>query len=362
MWYYSSLGKIIKFYCETKLSIDEFCQMIMMLSFETSPQTTTEQSVISRTYGIPYFRVDSNPEYMKHLNSRLKRYYLFYQTFERIQSSDTTAQLVKDMYMKADTIYFDLLRAINGFKKLIFHWKKKTKKYCYYEIDTDLHMTPLSEIKNAHCISLLENNTFYQFKIHDLLSIMKTSLLHSTYGNSTPFVMKNPYTNINFSYANLYNIYFHAIFNTHVVIHPIIHRYFESEMSLRWFIQHNELELSRLAQIGLLGSVDDDEKYQMLRDIYESYPKIVKYRKLPKELTNKDRTWILSKTENVLKNYLLMSYSDTATLKTYYGKLVEIHLRVAVSNNPLMLELHFQPRKMRKIKMDLIYLTELKQN
>ena len=63
-------------------------------------------------------------------------------------------------------------KGIYGILKLysIYKWKKAK----VYNIDSDLHGNPLNNDK--YTIRLLENNTIYTFKIHDLLNIIKDNL------------------------------------------------------------------------------------------------------------------------------------------------------------------------------------------
>ena len=96
-----------------------------------------------------------------------------------------------------------------GFLKLysIYKWKKAK----VYNIDSDLHGNPLNNDK--YTIRLLENNTIYTFKIHDLLNIIKDNLSNIYIAEyliffQEPKMIKNPYTNIIFKKSLLYNIYF----------------------------------------------------------------------------------------------------------------------------------------------------------
>ena len=76
-----------------------------------------------------------------------------------------------------------------------------------YDINTDLLFNDLDIYKKSIKISLLENNTIYNFKLSDLINLINDALTHHVDFFTEPKSIKNPYTNIEFSKSNLYNIY-----------------------------------------------------------------------------------------------------------------------------------------------------------
>ena len=76
-------------------------------------------------------------------------------------------------------------------------------------ITTDLYMNELSDYSEKLKIDIIANKTLYHFKLTDLLTIISKSLLHyEEVGLIKPLKPKNPYTNLPFSKATLYNIFF----------------------------------------------------------------------------------------------------------------------------------------------------------
>ena len=110
----------------------------------------------------------------------------------------------------------------------------KLKRYREFEIDTDLCFQPFSNLNKSMLISLLENNILYKFRISDLINIANKSLSHSPYFFAEPCSIKNPYTNIPFSTANLYNLYF-KIQETNYIMPFLFHLYFVSDFNLNKF-------------------------------------------------------------------------------------------------------------------------------
>ena len=94
-------------------------------------------------------------------------------------------------------------KSIMSFSRLMHIYKLKEPP----KIDMDLNMKPI----NIHCrnsIILRENNSNFMFTLSDLLNIINTSLSNCSHFFVCSKFPKNPYTNIPFSQANMYNIYY----------------------------------------------------------------------------------------------------------------------------------------------------------
>lgn len=355
------LGKLISHYCDSRLAPLDSCRYRMELSFETAPILSRHMiaSTISNKFGLPFHRISTNDDKKGFIPrmSRLSRYAEYHSLISR-QTALFSVEDVRQTQQRADDIYCRCVGAMRGFKLLLRLWRIKTKKYQTYEVDTDFMMNPLSDAKPEHIITLLENSTLYRFKIHDLLTIIKSSLLHSAHGFPGATRIKNPYTNLIFSDANVYNIYFFAQLRTHLVIHPIIRQFFECEMNLTKFKQHNEEALKVNAQVAMFDAMEEEAKYDLLKHIYIKYPAAVKNRWLPERLSNEDRAWILSKCDRVLRIYMLMSATESEDLYQHYESLLQRVLYGLVRRNPMMISLHFQHIRMKRTKRSIMRLTD----
>ena len=75
------------------------------------------------------------------------------------------------------------------------------------QIDSDLCGNILN-IHSSNTVGIYQDGASYYFSISDLINIFSASLLHTSYYFiSNPCVPKNPYTNVEFSKANMYKIY-----------------------------------------------------------------------------------------------------------------------------------------------------------
>jgi len=128
-------------------------------------------------------------------NTRTKFVFLDSIRNNKFYDNNTKTQLY-DVFYKVQKKYHLLNR-------LAYRYKYRKAPIA---IDTDLS---LSDIKNSHTtMTILQNNQKYLFTLFDLKKIIDASLSNSPYHFSQPLPIKNPYNNLPFDKATLYNIYF----------------------------------------------------------------------------------------------------------------------------------------------------------
>lgn len=129
-------------------------------------------------------------------------------------------------------------RAYNAFSKLTQIYKCKKAKTT---ISTDLYLNEIpKDHRNAICIHT--NATNYWFMIGDLCNHILAALTNSPYYFADPISIKNPYTNIPFTDAQLYTIYFKVRASTFLL--PILfHKFFLCGFDLVQFRLDNEAEI-----------------------------------------------------------------------------------------------------------------------
>ena len=120
-----------------------------------------------------------------------------------------------------------------------FAYACKYKKTKIYDNDVDLYMRPLSNYKPHIIITILHDNIKYVFKISDLITIINKSLSNSTNFFCEPQYIKNPYTNVRFTNAILYSIYY-FIKDSSYLVSILFHQYFMTGFDLSAFAYQNE--------------------------------------------------------------------------------------------------------------------------
>jgi hypothetical protein len=106
------------------------------------------------------------------------------------------------------------------------------------QITTDLGLNPIN-LSGPNVIQIYQGNARYAFIIQDLVNIIETSLSNSQNFFADPLPIKNPYNNVKFSIATLYNIYY--FIKSRAYIMPLLfHLYFLSNFNLTQFALNNE--------------------------------------------------------------------------------------------------------------------------
>ena len=114
--------------------------------------------------------------------------------------------------------------------------KQKSKPYN----DTDLTLTPIT--KESNTIKIYQNKKLYVFTLFDLINIIEKMLCNCDCYFVEPLVIKNPYNNIEFTHAQLYNIYF-KIKESPYIMPELFHGYFKSNFIMKLFSVEYESQI-----------------------------------------------------------------------------------------------------------------------
>lgn len=137
----------------------------------------------------------------------------------------------KEHFYKAQRKFHVLYRFIQ---------KVKTKKFTtLYNVDCDLRLAPFDP---NTLIELVEKRCLYKFNIYDLINVITTALYQQYSMISNAQFPKNPYTNLDFSKHNLYNIYIRCL-TKRIDIPDIIRKFFAEEFDLNSFFEKHKMFL-----------------------------------------------------------------------------------------------------------------------
>lgn len=231
-----------------------------------------------------------------------------------------------------DKIYF--LNNFSNAQKIYSSLRRFANKYKYkhlkkFEIDTDLCFNSFNTINKNITINLIENNIIYKFRISDLINIINKSLSHSPYFFSEPYDIKNPYTNIPFSYFNLYNIYF-KIKETNFIMPLLFNLYFLSNFNLTHFKNNNECYIRDFVINNFIKNATTDELHYYIMKMFYSHFTCILFdidRDFPKNT-------VVKVFKKFLKSYLLEEYSLNPYVKEINKSNLDFKLTMFSQLNP----------------------------
>lgn len=254
---------------------------------------------------------------------RFSKYQILYDTINNTFINKFILNKLITQFSKSQKAYF-------GFLKLAYLFKYKRAKT--YDIDTDLCMTPLSSLPEK-CVMKIYNNVqriIYYFRMSDIINIVNQALSNSPDFFTEPLVPKNPYTNVEFTKSQLYNIYF-SIKNSNYIMPILLQQYFIVNFEMKEFIYYNESIIRDVSILNFTKEASCEMKYNyilsMLSELQFCIPSIVIHSKFPK--------LVLVKTfESYLVDYLSSKYSFGSQYRTISKKRIRNRLRRFNKLNP----------------------------
>lgn len=125
-------------------------------------------------------------------------------------------------------------KTINGFRRLLNLYKMKKYNVANHE---NMNMMTL-DLKHKHTIPIIQNKSIYYFSVIDLIKIINNKLNNCEDFFTLTLPILNPYTNIPFDKATLYNIYFHIKHNTQIRC-KLFDSFYQSDFDLHQFQINN---------------------------------------------------------------------------------------------------------------------------
>jgi hypothetical protein len=143
--------------------------------------------------------------------------------------------LIKNKEEDFTNYFYKIQKTYNVLNRFAYNYKYKK---ALVVVNTDMCLNEIN-INNKDVICIFHNNSKYLFLINDLIKIINSSLTNSYMFFSEPKCIKNPYDNLPFNKANLYNIYFFIKFKT--TCRPeLIFKFFKANFKLNLFKFKNE--------------------------------------------------------------------------------------------------------------------------
>lgn len=202
---------------------------------------------------------------------------------------------IKDAHIN---IFHKLQKVYRCMCRLAFIYKFKRAKL---QVATDLLLNDLSPT-DKNVLTIFDSNSKYLFALSDLVNVFYTSLCNSAYFIPLPIACKNPYNNLPFSKANLYNIYFFILRNK-VKVPVIIQNYFLCNFSLRRFEFENKRLIHEISIERYVNNSPPTYLYSSITDMLYEHN-----RHKPRLKIHPD--FPLNKLLEIMRPYLILYYKS----------------------------------------------------
>jgi len=253
-------------------------------------------------------------EYIIHFfnikNSDKSLIQIFYSIFidNIFLSKDDSYEHVLNVYCKAKNIFNCLSR---------FSYLIKIKKALYYDIQTDLNFNELSIYPENQKIMILQNKTKYNFRLTDIINIIKENLFNSDGLFPTAIHPRNPYTNIRFTKIHLINIYI-KLLNLKFDIPIIIKLFMICNFNVK-ILSYQYFEILKDNAITQFPDNCDNLMHEII-DMIEQLKENINFVFKPIYLSQIEISEFLNKLKSPLRLFLRSKYSSNPNVRNYNKK------------------------------------------
>jgi len=231
---------------------------------------------------------------------------------------------IEKIYVQAKNIKNKIIYLINTWK-----WNKSVN----YNMDTDFYLNKLDTFHKKYKITLLENNTRYEFRLSDLVNYWIESLNNSQGLFSKPLVLKNPHTNLTFSKHNLYNIYF-KLLDSGFIMPTIITNLFYSNMNEKKFSYDYYHSLKANTITNFMTSNFVYEQWEQILNMLHDFREDIDYITFRNSISYVTKQHIWKKFKNITLQYLNYKYSCNPLLSSNSKKKTKRMLVEYIEKNP----------------------------
>jgi hypothetical protein len=203
--------------------------------------------------------------------------------------SESYKEEIFELFSKFQKIY-------NGFARFSHIYKFKKSKV---QVNTDLCLNTLDP-KKSNVFCLYQNNAKYYFSASDLIHMFTRNLSTCINFVPHPIITKNPYNNVTFNDADLYNIYFFLRWSGYVVP-ELLQGYFMSNFIVKTFSLDYEFNIVNTYIKNFIYNSHHDILYPIYRSMISYYKGITKNLLVHKDFPKQ-------KLMNIMKPYMHLHY------------------------------------------------------
>lgn len=198
--------------------------------------------------------------------------------------------------------------------------------------NNDLYYNDISNFSNTSLIYIYidESRIIYTIRISDMIQIINTSLTYAPDFFAEPYKIKNPWTNVEFTHTELYNIYF-KIKSSNFIMPHFFHQFYLNDFNLLEFSYKNEVLLREEAIKKFITNATFKQKYKYIVKMLIDFNKFYSITKIDTDFPKEKLVEVFS---YLLNDYLINEYSLISSLREVSKQYVKKELRKFKLNNP----------------------------
>ena len=210
-----------------------------------------------------------------------------------------------DIFCKSQKIYNILSNTIR---------KYKIKNSIKFDNKRDLCLNDISDFSEGSIIHIYidKTRTTYTFRISDIIQIINNALTYSPEFFAEPHYIKNPYTNINFTYSELLHIYF-TIKNSGFIMSHFFHQFFLNNFNITNYTYKNE---SLIREESIKSFVNNSTMLQKYKYIIKMLIEFDDYYSITNIDSNFPKNKLVDVFSFLLSDYLTYEFSLISTLRS----------------------------------------------
>ena len=230
---------------------------------------------------------------------------------------------VKDLYVISRQLKNTLHKYIRA---------KKISKY-QNPIDTDLYFNKLNIFPPYQTITIICDKALYSFRLSDLINMWLKALKHTDNLFVKPFILKNPYTNLEFKKYNLYNIFIAIQFSQYHIPH-LIYSFIKCYCSINAFTVNSYPTLKDNAINNYTNTGHTSELMESINNMMHEFKSDVDYLYFPENISYSRKKRVVKNLRPILKNYLYGSYGCNPLKKREAYEAAKISIKDFFEINP----------------------------
>ena len=209
----------------------------------------------------------------------------------------------------------------------------KISRSIKFNTGTDLCLNDISNISKLSTITLYVDTSrvLYTFRTSDVIQVINAALTYNVNFFAEPQTIKNPYTNIPFTNAELYSIYY-SIKYSHFEMPFLFHQYLINGFSLIKFTCLNETMLREIAITDFCESSTNRQQYNYINRMLVEFSDIFCPSNIDPEFP---KPKVVDAFKHLLKDTLTMSFSLINSLRKASKQNIKRELREFKKYNPM---------------------------